>query len=87
MLRCASDVPGLRRGRLAAYAKVRLIPQASRALPEPSPAKAGDVTAIYLPRELEFIKEGQRRRDGIPLSPKVVDELRAIGKETGVLLG
>ncbi|MEN6375984.1 MAG: hypothetical protein ABFD75_14545 [Smithella sp.] len=33
MLRCASSSPGLRRGRLAAYEKVGLIPHDSRALP------------------------------------------------------
>ena len=33
MLRCASSFPGLRRGRLAAYEKVGLIPHDSRALP------------------------------------------------------
>jgi len=41
MLRCASSFPRLRGGRLAAYIGVRLIPQDSRALPEPAPAKAG----------------------------------------------
>jgi hypothetical protein len=30
--RCAGSFPGIRRGRLAAYGKVRLIPQALRAL-------------------------------------------------------
>jgi LDH2 family malate/lactate/ureidoglycolate dehydrogenase len=48
--------------------------------------KAKGVAEIYLPGELEFIKEEQRRREGIPLPPNVVEELLAVGKEIGIYL-
>jgi LDH2 family malate/lactate/ureidoglycolate dehydrogenase len=49
--------------------------------------KARGVNEIYLPGELEFIKERERRQQGIPLPQKVVEDLLAIGKDTGVSLG
>ncbi len=49
--------------------------------------RARGVSEIYLPGELEFIKERERRQRGIPLPQKVVEDLLAIGKETGVSLG
>jgi hypothetical protein len=33
------------------------------------------------------MKERERRQKGIPLPPKVVEDLLAIGKETGVSMG
>jgi LDH2 family malate/lactate/ureidoglycolate dehydrogenase len=47
-------------------------------------AKGNDT--IYLPGELEFLREQERRETGIPLQAKVAEELRAIGKEYGVPL-
>jgi LDH2 family malate/lactate/ureidoglycolate dehydrogenase len=49
--------------------------------------KARGINDIYLPGELEFIKERERRQKGIPLPQKVVEDLLAIGKDTGVSLG
>jgi LDH2 family malate/lactate/ureidoglycolate dehydrogenase len=49
--------------------------------------KARGVNEIYLPGELEFIKERERRQQGIPLPQKVVEDLLAIGNDTGVSLG
>jgi len=49
--------------------------------------KARGVGGIYLPGELEFVKERERRHKGIPLPRKVVEDLLAIGRETGVSLG
>ena len=48
--------------------------------------KAKGVTEIYLPGELEFLKERERREKGIPLPSRVVEELLTVGKETGVSL-
>ena len=48
--------------------------------------KARGIKEIYLPGELEFLKERERRQKGIPLPQKVVEELLTIGKETGVSL-
>jgi LDH2 family malate/lactate/ureidoglycolate dehydrogenase len=48
--------------------------------------KAGGVQEIYLPGELEFRKEQERRQTGIPLHPNIVKDLRAIAEETGVAL-
>ena len=48
--------------------------------------KAKGVAEIYLPGEPEFITEEQRRREGITLPPKVVEELLALGRDVGVSL-
>jgi len=48
--------------------------------------KAKGVSEIYLPGELEFMKERERRQQGIPLPLKVVEDLLGIGKEIGVSL-
>jgi LDH2 family malate/lactate/ureidoglycolate dehydrogenase len=48
--------------------------------------KAAGVEQIYLPGELEFLKEQERRQKGIPLHANIVKDLRAIAEETGVLL-
>jgi len=48
--------------------------------------KAKGADAIYLPGELEFIRERERREKGIPLQAKVVEELMALGREYGVPL-
>jgi LDH2 family malate/lactate/ureidoglycolate dehydrogenase len=49
--------------------------------------KTRGINEIYLPGELEFIKERERRQQGIPLPQKVVEDLLAIGKDTGLSLG
>lgn len=49
--------------------------------------KAKGASTIYLPGEIEFMKERERRQKGIPLPPKVVEDLLAIGKVAGVSLG
>ncbi len=49
--------------------------------------KAKGTNTIYLPGEIEFMKERERREKGIPLPFKVIEELSAIGKENGVSLG
>ena len=49
--------------------------------------KARGAEVIYLPGEPEFIRERERREKGIPLQPKVVEELRAVSQEYGVPLG
>jgi LDH2 family malate/lactate/ureidoglycolate dehydrogenase len=46
--------------------------------------KARGCEEIYIPGELEFIRERERRERGIPLQARVLEELRAIGKEYGV---
>ncbi len=46
--------------------------------------KAKGSDTIYLPGELEFLRERERREKGIPLQAKVAEELRAIGREYGV---
>lgn len=48
--------------------------------------KALGTEVIYLPGELEHIKEQERREGGVPLLTKVVEELQALGKELGVPL-
>lgn len=48
--------------------------------------KAKGTDTIYLPGELEFLREQERREKGIPLQAKVAEELRAIGREYGVPL-
>jgi LDH2 family malate/lactate/ureidoglycolate dehydrogenase len=48
--------------------------------------KAAGVEQIYLPGELEFLKEQERRRTGIPLHINIIKDLRAIAEETGVPL-
>lgn len=48
-------------------------------------APAGE-EQVYLPGDQEFAAEEARRRDGVPLHPKVVDELRQMGKGLGVRL-
>ena len=48
--------------------------------------KAAGVEQIYLPGELEFLKEQERRRTGIPLHVNIIKDLKAIADETGVLL-
>lgn len=39
---------------------------------------------VYVPGELEFLAEEERRQRGIPLHPKVAAELASIAAETGV---
>ena len=48
--------------------------------------KAAGVEQIYLPGELEFLKEQERRRKGIPLHVNIITDLKAIAEETGVPL-
>jgi LDH2 family malate/lactate/ureidoglycolate dehydrogenase len=48
--------------------------------------KAKGVEEIYLPGELEFLKERERRQEGIPLHINVVKDLRAIADEMGIAL-
>jgi LDH2 family malate/lactate/ureidoglycolate dehydrogenase len=45
-------------------------------------AKGSDV--IYLPGEPEHLRVQERMARGIPLHPKVAEELRAVGKDLGV---
>jgi LDH2 family malate/lactate/ureidoglycolate dehydrogenase len=45
-------------------------------------AKGSDV--IYLPGEPEHLRVRERTEKGIPLQPKVAEELRALGKDLGV---
>jgi LDH2 family malate/lactate/ureidoglycolate dehydrogenase len=49
-----------------------------------SSEKARGCEEIYIPGELEFIREAERRKKGIPLQRKIFEELCAIGKEYGV---
>ncbi len=46
--------------------------------------KAEGQDRIYIHGEIEFEMEEERRREGIPLHPKVVASLRQIGQELGV---
>jgi len=46
--------------------------------------KARGSEVIYIPGEPEFLREKERREKGIPLQIKIVEELRAVGKEFGV---
>ena len=39
---------------------------------------------MLLPGELEYRKEQERRRDGIPIVPALYEELLAIGKELNI---
>lgn len=41
---------------------------------------------VYVPGELEFLAEEERRREGIPLHPRVVADLEAVAAQTGVPL-
>ncbi len=52
------------------------------ALRSAEPAPGHD--RVYVPGELEFLAEEDRRRHGIPLHPKVVADLEAVAAETGV---
>ena len=47
---------------------------------KPAPGTSGPL----IPGDPERLAEIERRRDGIPLVPAVVDELREIGRQTGV---
>ncbi len=49
--------------------------------------KAHTVEEIYLPGELEFRQEAERRKAGIPLHINIVNDLRQQARETGVPLG
>jgi LDH2 family malate/lactate/ureidoglycolate dehydrogenase len=51
-----------------------------------SSAKARGADVIYLPGEPEFLRMQERTANGFPLQAKVVEELRAIGKELGIPL-
>ncbi|MFZ4438323.1 MAG: Ldh family oxidoreductase [Syntrophales bacterium] len=51
-----------------------------------SSAKARGSDVIYLPGEPEFLRMQERTVNGFPLQAKVVEELRAIGKELGIPL-
>jgi LDH2 family malate/lactate/ureidoglycolate dehydrogenase len=48
--------------------------------------KAAGVEQIYLPGELEFLREQERRQTGIPLHVNIIKDLKAIAEETGVPL-
>jgi LDH2 family malate/lactate/ureidoglycolate dehydrogenase len=48
--------------------------------------KAAGVEEIFLPGELEFRKEQERRQSGISLHPNIVKDLRAMAEATGVAL-
>jgi LDH2 family malate/lactate/ureidoglycolate dehydrogenase len=39
---------------------------------------------IYMPGELEFIKQDERSREGIPVTKELLDEFEALAKEYGV---
>jgi LDH2 family malate/lactate/ureidoglycolate dehydrogenase len=41
---------------------------------------------IFLPGELEFRQEQERRQGGVPLHLNIVKDLKAIAEETGVAL-
>jgi LDH2 family malate/lactate/ureidoglycolate dehydrogenase len=45
---------------------------------------APDADAIYLPGELEFRREQERRRDGVPIEAGRFQALAALGRELGV---
>jgi L-2-hydroxycarboxylate dehydrogenase (NAD+) len=49
-----------------------------------SSPKAEGEGRIYIPGEKEFEREVERRRDGIPLHPKVVANMKRIGEELSV---
>ena len=49
-------------------------------------APTGEHEKVYLPGDYEFAAEEERRRDGVPLHPKVVAELAQLGKQLGVRL-
>lgn len=49
-------------------------------------APAEGYERVYLPGDPEFAAEEARRRDGIPLHPKVVADLEGLGKRLGVRL-
>jgi LDH2 family malate/lactate/ureidoglycolate dehydrogenase len=49
-----------------------------------SSKKARGSEVIYLPGEPEHLRAQERREKGIPLPTKVVEDLRAIGKDLGV---
>jgi LDH2 family malate/lactate/ureidoglycolate dehydrogenase len=49
-----------------------------------SSAKARGSEVIYVPGELEYLREKERIEQGIPLQAKVAEELRALGKDVGV---
>ena len=46
--------------------------------------KAKGTDEIFLPGELEYRKMRQRMKDGIPLQPKIVEDLRGYGEEFGI---
>jgi LDH2 family malate/lactate/ureidoglycolate dehydrogenase len=48
--------------------------------------KAKGSEVIYLPGEPEHLRVQERKAKGIPLHPKVAEELRAIGKDLGVAI-
>ncbi len=48
--------------------------------------KAKGSEVIYLPGELEFLREQERREKGIPLQAKVAEDLRALGRDYGVAI-
>lgn len=47
-------------------------------------APAPDHDRVYVPGELEFLAEADRRRHGIPLHPRVAADLEAVAARTGV---
>jgi len=49
-----------------------------------SSQKAKGSQVIYVPGEPEHLRVQERTENGIPLQPKVAEELRAIGKDLGV---
>lgn len=49
-----------------------------------SAPRAGGVERIYLPGELEYLREQERRAAGIPIEIERLDALRALGAELGL---
>jgi LDH2 family malate/lactate/ureidoglycolate dehydrogenase len=49
-----------------------------------SSRKAADTDEIFLPGEIEYRKEQQRRASGIPVGAETVAELREVGRSCGV---
>jgi LDH2 family malate/lactate/ureidoglycolate dehydrogenase len=44
------------------------------------------VSRIYLPGEIEWLKQQERLRSGVPVPQKVLEELRHLAVELGVEL-
>jgi L-2-hydroxycarboxylate dehydrogenase (NAD+) len=48
---------------------------------------AAGTSGPLIPGDPERLAETERRREGIPLVPAVVDDLREIGRQTGIAFG